>query len=145
MLIGNYLFGTTFDGGLFNNGIVFKLSTDGRDFAVLHDFQGDEGAGLWSGLLLLSNRLYGTTTTGANQNNGTIFRLSLPGPVPTAFIHSADNLVVTWPTNSTGLVLQSSADLSAWTAISATPQIVNGSYAVTNSISGQCRFFRLSR
>ena len=248
LLIGDYLYGTTFTGGTLDYGIVFRVSTAGTGFSVLHDFQGSEGAGPWSGLLLYSNRLYGTTTHGGGTNsvgviyainadgtgftklhsfdgygggwpqgtlicsgntlygttmegggiggagtvfsmkidgtdfktlytfsggadgaaptagvtlvgndlygttsaggikdNGTIFRLSLPGPAAAGFVRSSNNLIVTWSTNTSGFALQSSTDLRTWTTVSNAPLMVNGTYAVTNSLSEPHRFFRLSR
>jgi hypothetical protein len=57
------------------------------------------------------------------------------------------NLLLTWPTNAAGFVLQSSTNLassSAWRPVAASPAIVNGRYAVTNSTTGTPAFFRLA-
>ena len=52
-----------------------------------------------------------------------------------------------WPTNYAGSTLQSTTNLAspAWITNSLGPVLVNGHYAVTNSISGTQQFFRLSQ
>src|SRR5689334_24939549 len=37
-LSGNSLYGTTFAGGTFDNGVIFKINLDGSNFTVLHHF-----------------------------------------------------------------------------------------------------------
>jgi uncharacterized repeat protein (TIGR03803 family) len=144
---GNTLYGTTKQGGgIGGAGTVFSLRTDGTEFRSLYTFTGGaDGGAPTVGVTLVGNDLYGTTSADGDQDNGTIFRFSLPGPAATSFIRSANNLVITWPTNTSGLSLQSSADLANWTTVTAAPLVVNGSYTVTNSISASCRFFRLNR
>ena len=94
---------------------------------------------------MVGNSLYGVTSAGGYHDNGTIFQLSLPTVPATAFSRSANFLVVNWPTNGSDCVLESSADLWTWTPVSNAPFIINGSYAVTNSLTDARRFFRLSR
>ena len=63
-------------------------------------------------------------------------------------IRSAANVILTWPTNATGFTLQSSTNLVSpvvWSAVSPAPVVVNGQNAVTNSISGTQKFYRLSQ
>ena len=62
-LSGNVLYGTTYAGGSYGNGTVFKVNTDGTGYTVLKRFGGfPEGANpFFAGLILSSNVLYGTT------------------------------------------------------------------------------------
>ena len=70
----------------------------------------------------------------------------MPLPVLTV-IPSAADVVLTWPTNPAGFILQSTTDLvsPAWTAVSPGPVVVNGQNTVTNPVSGIQQFFRLSQ
>ena len=144
---GNTLYGTTMQGGgIGGAGTVFSMSTDGTLFKTLHTFTGgDDGGAPSVGLTMVGNALYGTTSAGGYHNNGTLFQISLPASPAAALIRSSNNLVVNWPTNDSVFVLESSTDLTTWTTVSNARFIVNGSYAVTNSLTDPHRFFRLSR
>ena len=77
----------------------------------------------------------------------TVFGVSA-SPVHLTMIPSRANVILTWPTNATGITLQSTTNLSSsgvWTTNSPAPVVINGQYAVTNSISGRQQFFRLSQ
>jgi uncharacterized repeat protein (TIGR03803 family) len=68
LLLGTNLFGTTSAGGTNGYGTVFKVSTNGSNFAVLHHFDdsdnnGDHGAGPSAGLVLSGGTLFGTGGT----------------------------------------------------------------------------------
>jgi len=78
------LYGTTYAGGTFRLGTVFKLSPDGSSYSVLHHFSGGtDGSNPSVGLVCGSNgTLYGTTQYGGNTNRsgyGTVFRLNEDG------------------------------------------------------------------
>jgi uncharacterized repeat protein (TIGR03803 family) len=79
LLLNNTLYGTTFYGGVFGLGSVFKINTDGSGFSVLYSFAGTNGQAPSSGLTLFSNVLYGTTTGGGTNQSGTVFRMDLAG------------------------------------------------------------------
>jgi uncharacterized repeat protein (TIGR03803 family) len=75
------LYGTTFVGGAFNNGTVFKLNSAGKD-SVLHSFKGQkaDGANPSAGLIRdAAGNLYGTTQSGGALNGGTVYELSATG------------------------------------------------------------------
>ena len=156
ILSGGTLYGTAFVGGSFQNGTVFAVSPDGTGFITLHSFAtgsslpnptNSEGMQPLAGLIVLGNTLYGTTSLGGSAGYGTVFSLSLPSPPQLAINRSAENVVLTWPTNATGLTLQSATNLTShvWTTVSPAPVIVNGRNTVTNSISGTQQFFRLTQ
>jgi uncharacterized repeat protein (TIGR03803 family) len=77
ILIGNTLYGTTFQGGVFDAGTVFKIDADGSNFAVIYSLAHTNGQGLSSGLILYSNALYGTASGGGTNESGTVFRIDL--------------------------------------------------------------------
>ncbi len=75
------LYGTTYDGGRFGFGVVFKLARDGTA-TVLHDFAGgDDGANPLGGLLRdTEGNLYGTASDIlTSQNSGVIFQIAPDG------------------------------------------------------------------
>jgi uncharacterized repeat protein (TIGR03803 family) len=84
------LFGTTSggSGGYWGQGTVFRVGTDGRDFAVLHRFTplsgatqptNTDGAYPAAGLVLSNRALYGTAPEGGNAGCGTIFKVNTDG------------------------------------------------------------------
>jgi uncharacterized repeat protein (TIGR03803 family) len=77
---GNTLYGTTLSGGTAGGGTVFKISTDGTGFGVLHSFDPNAGDGSSpAGSLTLSESvLYGTTNVGA-AGVGAAFRVNTDG------------------------------------------------------------------
>ncbi len=93
LLVSKYytktLYGTTTSGGAYGHGVVFKITTYGRE-TVLHDFQGDfggatDGAEPEAGLIAdKSGNLYGTTFHGGDGAEcyslcGTVFKLAPDG------------------------------------------------------------------
>jgi uncharacterized repeat protein (TIGR03803 family) len=88
VLSSNVLYGVASVGGsadLNGGGTVFKLSTDGTGFQVIHDFSSffygtnDDGAEPIAGLLLSGNTLYGSTSQGGTGGAGTVFSLKTDG------------------------------------------------------------------
>jgi len=78
LLLGNTLYGTT-SGGIYLNGTVFKVNTDGTGFSPLHTFVGSDGANPMAGLILSGNILYGTTYNGGSNGAGTVFKMNTDG------------------------------------------------------------------
>jgi subtilisin family serine protease len=58
-----------------------------------------------------------------------------------------NQILLSWPTNATGFVLRSTANLSGsgWGTVATTPVVVAGRFFVTNTISGNARFYRLQK
>lgn len=76
------LFGTTVAGGSSDLGTVFRLRTDGSEFALLHSFAGGStgGSSPSAGLIQdLAGRLYGTTGAGGPASLGTVYSLEKDG------------------------------------------------------------------
>jgi uncharacterized repeat protein (TIGR03803 family) len=84
--VGGNLYGTTFDGGLSDYGVVFKIDRAGKE-TVLYSFSGGlDGAYPYAGLVLDSTgNLYGVTEAGGNpgcfqnQGCGTVFKIDTKG------------------------------------------------------------------
>ncbi len=78
-LLNGMLFGTTYYGGKFGGGSVFKMSLAG-DLTVIHSFKGEpDGADPLDVLLPLDGALYGTTYGGGINGCGTVFEITPSG------------------------------------------------------------------
>ncbi len=83
---GNTLYGTATSGGIWGNGTVFAVNTNGTGFTTLHSFTAisghwgpnSDGAGP-NGLILSGNTLFGTASGGGSSGNGTVFAVNTDG------------------------------------------------------------------
>ena len=144
VLSGETLYGVTTSGGVSRGGTIFALNTDGTGFTALHSLTGaSEGFDAWAGLVVSGNTLYGTANFGGTGGSGTVFSLFTPPNLSLASVGT--NVVLTWSTNATGFILQSTTNLGAplWTTNSLTPVVINGQNTVTNTMSGPQQFYRL--
>jgi len=70
-----YIYGTTLDGGSYNQGTVFSISPGGR-YRLLHTFTGGVDGGTPNNQLTwVGTSLYGTTDYGGDYKVGTIFEI----------------------------------------------------------------------
>ncbi|HUJ42276.1 MAG TPA: choice-of-anchor tandem repeat GloVer-containing protein, partial [Opitutaceae bacterium] len=78
---GSTCYGMTCAGGSGNMGTIFKVSTDGTGFALLHSFAGGagDGASPYGSLTLSGTTLYGMTYAGGSSGLGTVFRINMDG------------------------------------------------------------------
>ncbi len=78
---GSWLYGTTFGGGAYSSGTVFKVQTNGTGFQTLHSFgsTGTDGTQLEGSLILINSILYGMTLNGGASGRGTIFKIKTDG------------------------------------------------------------------
>ena len=80
ILSGSTLYGVTMWGGYSGNGAIFRIQTDGSDFAILHGFPGVYAMGGPTGSLILSgSTLYGMTYLGGENHLGAVFRIQTDG------------------------------------------------------------------
>lgn len=84
---GNF-YGTTYEGGAFSEGTVFKITPTGT-FTTLYTFCTQaclDGAHPMAGLVQGNDGdLYGTTSEGGTAGNGTIFKITLDGLLTTLY------------------------------------------------------------
>ncbi len=75
------LYGTTYNGGTPDHGVLYTLTTGGAGFAVLHTFTGGamDGSSPAGPLLLQGSLLYGTTIAGGSAGAGTLFSIATSG------------------------------------------------------------------
>src|SRR5882672_5990897 len=74
------LYSTTFFGGDFDRGCVFRMNKNGTGYTNLHSFNGADGARPNAGLIEASDHLlYGTSSIGGNEGAGAVFKLSKDG------------------------------------------------------------------
>jgi uncharacterized repeat protein (TIGR03803 family) len=77
-----YLYGTTLKGGANEYGAIFKVSSDGAGYQLLHSFgfDSEDGINPYEGLIEGSDgMLYGATRYGGGVDAGTIFKLNKDG------------------------------------------------------------------
>ena len=80
-LSGSVLFGTASGDtpfGYSGSAKVFRVNTDGTDYAVLKNFANADGVNCF-GVALSGNVLYGTTSRGGSSTNGTVFKINTDG------------------------------------------------------------------
>ena len=78
---GSFLYGITNNGGLHDDGVIFKLMPDGTSFTKLHDFisNSTDGYDPEGSLISVDSFLFGMTTAGGFNNMGTIFKIKPDG------------------------------------------------------------------
>lgn len=78
-----YLYGMTYDGGVNNTGVLFRIGKDGSGFSKLYEFPGFSTGGSFhplGGLIEASNGdLYGTTAEGGAGAYGVLFSIKKDG------------------------------------------------------------------
>lgn len=81
LLSGGILYGMTQMGGSLSSGTIFKISTNGTGFQLIHSFTGvvTDGALPYGSLIISNTTLYGTTSSGGSNNVGTVFSIDTSG------------------------------------------------------------------
>lgn len=74
------LYGVTLYGGNNNQGLIFKMSSDGNDFQKIHSLNSiADGEEIWGSLFLDNNNLFGLSFKGGQKGAGTVFKISSNG------------------------------------------------------------------
>jgi uncharacterized repeat protein (TIGR03803 family) len=84
IIYSNSLAGMTFEGGINNDGVIFKIGLDGTDYMNLHEFTGgaDGNNPYHNSLLEINGCFYGMTRWGSGSGKGMIFEQSALIPEP---------------------------------------------------------------
>jgi hypothetical protein len=138
------LYGTDALAGPNECGRVFTVSTNG-EVRTLCTFDGTGACAPFAPLIQgMDGNLYGTTRTGGSNNLGVVYRIVFPQLEASLL---GDKILVSWPTNQTGFVLESSLmpDNSSWTKCDASPFAAGGRFWVTNSAWAPAAYFRLRK
>jgi uncharacterized repeat protein (TIGR03803 family) len=75
------LYGTTYNGGTSNRGVIFKIQLNGSGYQILHTFTNNpDGANPRGSLMQASDgALYGTTQIGGSANDGIVYKMNPDG------------------------------------------------------------------
>ena len=78
---GDHLYGMTINGGHHDDGVLFRIKTDGSSFDLLHKFgeTHHDGKNPYGSLLMVGSKLYGTTANGGDNDLGTVFVINTSG------------------------------------------------------------------
>lgn len=78
-LSNSILYGMTYGGGANDQGVIYKVNTDGTGFKKLLDFNWANGAYSRGSLTLSGSVLFGMTSFGGVNGSGTIFKINIDG------------------------------------------------------------------
>lgn len=78
VIADNVIYGTATLGAL-GQGAIYKVTTDGEGFELLHSFGGSDGWNPSSALTIKDGFLYGTTSRGGSNDNGVVYRIQTDG------------------------------------------------------------------
>lgn len=100
------MYGTTYSGGAFNNGTIYKI-TPGGTFSVLYSFASAPAANPSAGVVRDSaGNLYGTTNQAAAPRNGVVYKYTAGGQFSVLYAFTSPG---TGPEN--GVMLDSAGNL----------------------------------
>jgi uncharacterized repeat protein (TIGR03803 family) len=138
-LHGDTLYGTTWGGGNASLGVLFKIRTNGNDYAVLKHFEYADGGHPQTRLVFDGDRCYGTTEqygflANGSFGGGTIYRFDLRPSL--SLQKTAGVVVVSWA--NTNFSLQSGSSVAG-----VFTNIPGATSPFTNPFVGSQRFFRL--
>ncbi|MDD5571548.1 MAG: T9SS type A sorting domain-containing protein [Bacteroidales bacterium] len=84
---GSTLYGMANQGGGTNQGVIYKINTDGSGFTKLFDLNGSGGSFPLGALTLSGTTLYGMTQLGGAYDNGAIFKIDVSGANQTVILN----------------------------------------------------------
>ncbi len=108
-----YLYGTSPTGGKFDDGVIFRLATDGSGYKIVYSFGSIEDDGTVPECALVEgpqHRLYDTTFSGGKYKLGLVFGINLDGSNYTP-MHSFGTSFVDGLEPMSGLCLASDGNL----------------------------------
>lgn len=145
--------------------ILTWQSSDPDGQALKYDvFLGDPSAGdgdippyvtqITNTTLTVTNLRLGATykwevvaTDGQASTDGPVWMFTTTSPPQLAALRQGGNIVLSWSTNAAGFNLVSVTNLSStnWTSVSPPTTVANGQNFVTNTITGNAKFYRLKK
>jgi hypothetical protein len=119
----------------------------------------DSDAAFWTNIPPATTRIVVTGRLGANNADGVVFYFAERRPCPTipcplcGVIITATllntNIILAWPQGATNFVLQETFELAGpltnWTAVTNSPNAINGEYQVALPMQDSQRFYRLKQ
>ena len=114
-----FLYGSTPEGGLYGEGVIFKIRNDGSDFSVIYHFDGSPYGEPYHELTVLDGYLLGSVKGGDSdaiaykiKKDGTDFSVILSGGMPTIYFTRMPSpevtSLVTLPSDSSTYILEGS-------------------------------------
>ncbi len=79
LLHNGFLYGCGFLGGTNENGFIYRISVQGSDYEILHDFDISSGTKPHCKLTFVNEYLYGSTTAGGLTGGGVLFKIKPDG------------------------------------------------------------------
>lgn len=152
LLSSNLLYGTTYQGGLDDDGTVFAINPNTFTLTVLYAFTGgSDGSNPQAGLLLSSNTLYGTATSGGPTGGGSVFALSVTALPTSATLaapqfpaHNPFQATVYAPAGGTYTIQMSTNLLSTnWIPLLVTNPVNNSFLFSDPNATNKQRFYRV--
>jgi uncharacterized repeat protein (TIGR03803 family) len=140
------LYGMTSVGGANKLGVLFRVSTDGNSYTIVHSFAGGatDGSTPFGSLMLDGSTLYGMTFYGGTKNDGVVFALSDTPPetaTSLTIVYTNNQTIVSWPSSVTGWTLQTNNHMVTGTWSDYIGPVISNT--VTNSPANGNLFFRL--
>ena len=124
-----------------NLNAISQISSTPSTAAGMASFAGPKGPAVYACGSYAANFTFGHSLT--NAGNTDIFYAWVLAPPGIAATTAGTNFVCSWPNTDTNLVLETSPDMSNWSAVTNHVTTVNGQNTVSNSITGSAGFFRL--
>lgn len=111
--VDGMLYGMVFTGDGFQTGIIFKITPDGSNFALLHEFTNFQGDGFhpFGSLIKVGMELFGMTSEGGDMNGGIIFSLNYTDSPPTIQVLSPNGGEI-WEARSIQAITWSATQLN---------------------------------
>jgi uncharacterized repeat protein (TIGR03803 family) len=161
-LSGNTLYGAAENDANFTFGTIFKLKTDGSDFAVLHYFStnvsytsgrdiNEDGGLPLASPIIGGNTLFGTAAIRGPSGYGTFFSMQLTEPtVPMILGVTQENGLFhfNWsadPGSSYQVQYSSAADSFNWSNVGGIVLATNSNMFFTEALSDPQRLYRVAR
>jgi uncharacterized repeat protein (TIGR03803 family) len=147
VLAGSTLVGTTTAGGNLGYGTIFQINVDGTGFTTLRSFSYNDGSTPYGSVALVGSAIYGVTDLGGPGGGGVVFSIGgLVLSAPALQIGgSSSSVTISWPSPSTGYVLQQSTNLlpAGWSDFQGVISNDGTTKSVTISPATGVQFFRL--